>query len=88
MTNDERMDFLIGQIAVLKAFCIATVIAHPRPDEILKHFNRASEITTAKTLSTVASDSMLQGIESMTNDLLHVIKGESKRKDQTRFNQP
>lgn len=80
MNNEERLDFVIGQVAVLKAFCAAVVISHPAPESILQVFTRASEITTAKMLPTGASEAMLEGIESMTQDLHKVLQGEAHRR--------
>jgi len=80
MTNEDRLDFLIGQVAAMKAFCIASAVSHTNPSELLAAFQRGSEYTVAKTLPTVASEAMLQGMDSMNQDLLKVVQGESKRR--------
>lgn len=80
MNDEERLDFVIGQVAVLKAFCAAAVINHPNPEAVLRTFNKTTEITTAKMLPTGASEAMLEGIESMTQDLQKVLQGETQRR--------
>lgn len=80
MNNEQRLDFVIGQVASLKAFCICAIGTHPRPAELLAYFSRASEITAAKTLPTQASEAMIEGIESINRDLLRVLQEEVSRK--------
>ncbi|MDB5989484.1 MAG: hypothetical protein JWQ10_887 [Herbaspirillum sp.] len=79
MSNEEKLDYLIGQVTVLKAFCIASIVAHPDPSKLAKHFDRAKEITIAKTLSTNASEETLAGIENISADLSKVCSLEAKR---------
>ncbi len=80
MDSEQRLDYVIGQVTALKAFCISAIVSHPNPTELLTHFSRASEITTAKTLPTKASEAMIEGIESINRDLLRVLQQESTRK--------
>lgn len=80
MNNHDRLDYLIGQVATLKAFCIALAITHREPAVLQRIFTRVAEITTAKTLPTEASEAMLGGMENMANDLLQVLQGESTRR--------
>ena len=50
MNNEDRLDYLIGQVATLKSFCIALAITHREPAALQRAFAKAAEITTAKTL--------------------------------------
>ena len=80
MNNEQRLDYVIGQVTSLKAFCISVIVAHPNPAELLKHFARASETTIAKMLPTPASEAMVEGIESINRDLLRVLQQDVSRK--------
>ena len=80
MNNEQKLDFIIGQVASLKAFCISVIVAHPKPTELFTHFSHASEITAAKTLPTQASEAMIEGLESISRDLLRVLQQEASRK--------
>lgn len=80
MTNDDRVDYLIGQVATLKAFCVASIIAHPEPDKLLAHFNRAAEHTEARLLPTEARDAVVDGSNTMVQQLRHVLEGEARRR--------
>jgi hypothetical protein len=79
MTNEERLDYLIGQVAAIQAFCAASLVAHPRPSAVLVAFESASEVTIAKTIPTAASDAMIQGVESMCDRLIKSIQLEVAR---------
>lgn len=80
MTDNERIDVAIGQIAILKNFCIALIVAHPEPQTVLGHFARAGEIAIAKLLPTQASEEMLAAVQKMNDDLLKVLQSESQRR--------
>ena len=69
MTDNERIDYVIGQVVVLKAFAISAGVVSPRPSELLQAFERSAEHTVAKLLPTSASESMLNGIESMRTEI-------------------
>lgn len=55
MNNEERLDYVLGQVAVLKAFCISSIIANTNPADVLTYFGQTNEITTSKMLLTQAS---------------------------------
>jgi hypothetical protein len=79
MNSEKKLDYLIGQVTVMKAFCIASIVAHPDPIKLAKHFDRAKEIAIANTLSTNASEEILAGIENISAELSKVCSLESKR---------
>ena len=80
MTDSERIDFLIGQVAGLKAFSISLIIRESDPSALLQLFDRGSEQTIAKTLPTKASEAMLQGMDDIRNALVHVLASEATRR--------
>lgn len=80
MTDSERIDFLIGQVAALKAFSISLIIREPDPRALLQLFDRGSEHTIAKTLPTKASEAMLQGMEDIRHALTHVLSSEAEKR--------
>ena len=80
MTDSERIDFLIGQVSVLKALSISLIIRESDPGTLMRLFDRSSEQTIAKTLPTNASEAMIQGIEDMQHALAHVLASEAAKR--------
>ncbi len=80
MTDNERLDFAIGQVAALKSFCVALVSTHANPDGLVAYLSLASEVAAAKSLPTLASDAMVEGLERMQNDLLAIVQREVQRR--------
>lgn len=80
MTESDRLDYAIGQIAVLKAFCMCAAITHQNPTELQKGFEKFSEITVAKLLPTVASEAMLSGVEEIKTALATVLQDAVERR--------
>jgi hypothetical protein len=74
MTDSDRLDYALGQIAALKAFCMCAAITHQNPTELQKGFEKFSEMTVAKMLPTVASEAMLIGIDEIKTALTAVLK--------------
>lgn len=79
MEQEERLDYLIGQVAALKAFCAAILVDHPAPSNVLAAFNKAGEMAISKTLPTVASEPMLTGMQTMCADLSTFVQLEINR---------
>jgi hypothetical protein len=80
MTDTERLDYVIGQVATLKAFCMCVSLVHENPAALLEGFEKFSEMTTAKTLPTPASEAMIDGIEEMKQVLLTVLQDAVERR--------
>ena len=79
MTDADRIDFLLGQVASLKAFCMCLALLHERPEELQRGFDKFSEMTAARMLPTGASDVMLEGIDEIRNALAAVLKDAAVR---------
>jgi hypothetical protein len=71
MNDEDRFDHIVGQLAALKTFCVAVVATHPDPNALASCLSTLSEVTVAKTLGIAASESMIEGMESVLSDLKH-----------------
>ena len=80
MNDSERLDYVIGQVAALKAFCITLICLHPAPRQLATALEKFAEMGVAKTLPTRASDAMIEGMETMKAHLLSVAQDEAKRR--------
>lgn len=73
MTETERLDYVIGQMAVLEAFCFALVSTHPNRPALREHFAQLAEYPIAKLLPTQASEAMLEGAQGTQAKLAAVL---------------
>jgi hypothetical protein len=79
MTDDERgyfehqvdrIDYLIGQVAALKAFCVAVIASHKDPSLLMHATAKIGEINVAQALPTPATDATLKGMEDVQAALM------------------
>ena len=80
MSDSERIDYLLGQVASLKAFCMCVCLLHERPSKLKEGFSKFSEMTASKMLPTEASDAMLDGIEEIRKALARVLEDADQRR--------
>lgn len=73
MTDAERIDFLLGQVAAIKAFCLAAVIAHPDRELLADAFHLMAEHTDVKMLASPATDELLEGIAEVRSAVERVV---------------
>ncbi len=65
MTDNERLEFLIGQVAACKSALMTLVECAEFPDHLLRELREDMETMTAKTLASSATDPILAGIEDV-----------------------
>ena len=69
MTEKERLDYVQGQVAALKSFCLALMAAHPNPTLLFDRMERFGNQQAGILLGQPASDALLQGADAMRDQL-------------------
>ncbi|KAF1069080.1 hypothetical protein APR50_22690 [Variovorax paradoxus] len=70
MTDKERLDYLQGQVAALKSFCLALMSSHPNPRLLFDRMERFGNQQAGILLGQPTSDALLQGADAMRDQLL------------------
>ena len=65
MTDSEKLDFVIGQVAACKSALMTFCEEAEFPEHLLKALRHGKEITIAKTLASSASEATISGIEEV-----------------------
>lgn len=66
---EERLDFLLGQIAALSAFAEAVLISHPKPYSLLCDFEVQILKAEAASLPVAVQDSYQDGLRNIVESL-------------------
>jgi hypothetical protein len=74
MRDRDRFDYVICQLAALKAFCFAVVASHPDRQTPGVCITAMEGQTLADLLVTPASDAMVAGVENMFADLTQAVR--------------
>jgi hypothetical protein len=67
LTEEERLDFVAGQVNGLKAIMLAIVNTNPAPRSFVVHVDGAIQAALAKSESIAVSDVFLQGQADVTD---------------------
>ena len=70
MTDKERLDYLQGQVAALKSFCLALMSSHPNPRLLFDRMERFGNQQAGILLGQPTSDALLQGADAKRDQLL------------------
>lgn len=84
VTESDRLDFALGQIAALKNFCLAVIRLHPNPASLAKGLNALVEMGVSNTPAGPASDAMIEGMEDMKASLAAAAQIEVRRQGDPR----
>ena len=68
-SDEERTDFLLGQITALSAFAQAVLLTYPNRAALLAKFEAQLLRAEANSLSTQVTDAHLDGIRSVQSGL-------------------
>ena len=69
MTDQERIDYLIGQVTALKSFCFALMASHENLPLLASRMDRFNEQQVGILLGQAAEESTLDGADAMRTDL-------------------
>lgn len=80
MTEEDRLDFVIGQVVALKAALMAIASQSERPSELLAAIRRDMEITISTALPTTVSESTLDGFAEVRRAVEFAAEDAAKRR--------
>ena len=85
--DDEELDLLWrrlrysdGQVHMLIGFLLAVIDTHPDPHELMRHFERAEQITLAKSEASLIAEDYIDGEIDVANRLKAALETARARK--------
>lgn len=69
MTDEERIDYLIGQVTALKSFCFALLASHENLPLLVSRMEKLNERQIGLLLGQAAQEVTLEGADAMRTDL-------------------
>ena len=72
MTDEERIDYLIGQVTALKSFCFALLASHENLPMLVSRIEKLNEQQIGLLLGQ-AADAMRTDLRNYAGDLLQLL---------------
>jgi hypothetical protein len=80
MSDEEKIEFLGGQVHMLVSFLIAAIDAHPDPEGLSKRFESSSQIALAQTETKLLADDYIEGELNIVERLKTALRIAQERK--------
>ena len=81
-SDEERQDFMLGQLAALSAFAQAVLLCHPRPYSLLLEFEAQILKAEAVSLPVAVSESYQEGLQHIVSTLCSPAAKEAARQQE------
>lgn len=69
MTDDEKLEFLAGQVHALVSFAGAAIITHPNPTALRSEIDRLHQVALAMSESRLVSEAYIDGLKQTRDSL-------------------
>lgn len=69
MTNEEKLNYLAGEVNGMRSVIVALIRLHPNPKELLAECDRLGEIATALATPLPVSERFLEGQRQTIDEL-------------------
>jgi hypothetical protein len=74
MTDDEKLEFLAGQVHALVGFAPAVITSHPNLGVLARHLEKVGQINSVSAETSLASDAYVEGVRNMQDRLKAIVE--------------
>jgi hypothetical protein len=72
--EDKRLEYLIGQVAALESFCMASIITNPDRMKLITYYQKLAERGSANNIYLPISDTALNAYDKTVEKLVSVLQ--------------